>query len=179
MSRFYDTPERYSLISRTLHWGMALLFAMQFVTAALRWALPREDPLREFFWAYHAPLGTTLFLLMLLRGAWGLINLRRRPAPHAGLIGRAALAGHLAIYTLMVIVPTLRLIAAAGSTRGFSYLGIEIFAPRETKIAWMDAMAEWHGELGWILGLLVLGHIVMAVGWHHLVKRDGTLQRMT
>ncbi|ABG33128.1 cytochrome b [Roseobacter denitrificans] len=179
MPRFFDTPERYSLISRSLHWGMALLFAMQFVTSATRWALPREDPIREFFWAYHAPIGTTLFLLVLLRGLWGLINMHRRPAHGSGLIGRMARVGHLAIYALMVIVPTLRLIAAAGSTRGFSYLGVEIFAARETEIAWMDAMAEWHGELGWILGLLVLGHIAMAVGWHHFIKRDGTLQRMT
>jgi cytochrome b561 len=78
----------------------------------------------------------------------------------------------------MVLVPGVRLLAAAGSERGLTYLGMTVFAPRETGIAWMQAPAEWHGELGWILALLVLGHIAMAVGWHHLVKRDGALSRM-
>ncbi|PVA10625.1 cytochrome B [Pelagivirga sediminicola] len=177
MATLYDSPDRYGLITRILHWGMAVLFAAQFLSAALHWALPREHPVRDFFWSYHYTLGTTLFLLVLLRGIWGLANLRRRPV-HFGLIGRAAAAGHLAIYVLMVVVPTVRLVAAAGDKRGFSYLGIPIFPARETDIGWLKTVAEWHGEMGWILAFLVLGHIVMAVGWHHLIKRDGSLKRM-
>ncbi|EEX15823.1 cytochrome b561 [Citreicella sp. SE45] len=66
-----------------------------------------------------------------------------------------------------------------GDPRGLTYLGKTVFAPRETGIAWMRAPAEWHGILGWVLALLVPGHIAMAVGWHHLVKRDGALSRRT
>lgn len=71
-----------------------------------------------------------LFVLVLVRGAWGLANLQRRPA-HSGLIGRAAVAGHVAIYALIVIVPTVRFVAAAGDKRGFSFLGIQVFPARE------------------------------------------------
>lgn len=172
-----DQPTRYGLVSRIFHWGMALLFGAQFLSAAAHWALPRENALRELLWSYHVTLGTTLFLLVLLRGLWGLANLARRPG-HPGVTGTAARLGHLALYALMVIVPGVRLLAAAGGTRGFSYLGIEIFAPRETEVAWMQAPAAWHGEMGWVLAALVLGHIAMAVLWHQAVRRDGTLQRM-
>lgn len=177
MTRLTDTPDRFGAITRFLHWGMALLFAAQFLSAAAHWALPRENAIRETLWSYHYTLGTTLFLLVLLRGAWGLANLPRRPA-HSGRVGQAAVAGHAALYALMVVVPATRLLAAAGSDRGFSYLGLQIFAPHETEIAWMQAPSELHGELGWVLALLVLGHIAMAVIWHRLIQRDGTLQRM-
>ncbi|WP_116600075.1 cytochrome b [Primorskyibacter marinus] len=174
-----DNPDRYGVISRTLHWGMAALFAAQFLSAGARLTLPRGDTFRELLWSYHHTLGVTLFLLVLLRGAWGLANMRRRPPAHTGLIGQAATAGHVAIYALMVIVPVAALAAEAGDIRGFSYLGIEIFPPRETRVASLQALEEWHATLGWIVGLLVLGHIAMAVGWHHLIKRDGSLERMS
>ena len=177
MPNLSDGPDRYGLVTRVFHWGMAALFAAQFLSAAAHWALDRENALRQTLWSYHATLGTRLFLLVLLRGLWGLANLSRRPG-HSGAMGQAAKLGHLVLYLLMVIVPTLRLLAAAGSTRGFSYLGIQIFPARETEIALLSGMAEWHGELGWILALLVVGHIVMAVIWHRLVQRDDTLSRM-
>ncbi|MEO9529368.1 cytochrome b/b6 domain-containing protein [Roseibium sp.] len=157
---------------------MAALFAVQFLSAAAHWALPRENALRETLWGSHSALGTTLFLLVLLRGLWGLANIPQRPT-HSGAAGQAALLGHVAIYLLMVLVPAVRLLAAAGGTRGFSYLGIPVFPARETAIAWTQAPAEWHGELGWILALVVLGHIAMATVWHRLIQRDNVLQRMT
>lgn len=177
MTMIKDTSLRYGYVSRMLHWGMALLFAAQFLSAAARWALEREHPVREVLWSYHATLGTTLFLLVLLRGAWGLANMTNRP-PHSGPIGTAALAGHITIYTLMVIVPGVRLLAAAGSTRGLNYLGVQIFPAREVEIAWTQIASEWHGEMGWILALLVVGHITMAVVWHRIIRKDDVLNRM-
>lgn len=177
MATLLDTPNRYGLISRTLHWGMAALFAAQFLSAAAHWGLPREHAVREALWSYHPTLGATLFLLVLVRGVWGLANISHRP-PHSGAIGLAGAAGHLAIYALMVIVPAARLLAAAGGTRGFSYLGIPVFPAREVEVAWMQAAAEWHGEMGWILALLVLGHIAMATIWHRRIRHDGILNRM-
>ncbi|MEM1360633.1 MAG: cytochrome b [Pseudomonadota bacterium] len=173
----FDSESRYGSVTRVLHWGMAILFAAQFLSAAARALLPREDAFRELVWSYHQPLGATLFLLVMIRGLWGLLNLSRRPG-HSGVLGKAAVLGHLALYALMVVVPATRLLAAAGSTRGFTYLGIEVFPPREANVAWMRAPAEWHGELGWLLATLVIGHIAMAICWHQLIKRDDTLRRM-
>ncbi|WP_106745492.1 cytochrome b [Yoonia maritima] len=177
MTTLSDTPKRYGLISRTLHWGMAALFAMQFLSAAAHWALPRENALREALWSYHATLGTTLLILVILRGIWGLMNISRRPS-HSGTMGQAAKVGHIALYLLMAIVPSLKLMAYAGGTRGFTYLGIEIFSARITEISWMQALGGWHGELGWVLAFLVVGHIAMACIWHRIILRDDTLKRM-
>ncbi|TDL90871.1 cytochrome b [Meridianimarinicoccus aquatilis] len=177
MTRLTDSPDRYGLISRAFHWSMAALFAAQFVSAAAHWALPRENALRETLWTYHVDLGVTLLLLVLLRGVWGLWNLSKR-ATESGPMGYAAKAGHAGLYALMVIVPAIKIIGAAGGTRGFSYLGIQVFPARDVAIAWTKTISEWHGTLGWILAALVIGHIAAAVIWHHFIKRDDVLARM-
>ena len=41
MTSITDSPDRYGLVSRFFHWGMAALFAAQFASAAAHWALPR------------------------------------------------------------------------------------------------------------------------------------------
>ena len=175
----FDQPERYGAVSRAFHWGMAVLFAAQFLSAAAHMIFPRDNVIREVLWSYHTTLGATLFLLVLLRGLWGFANMSRRPAQEPGLPGRAARAGHAALYALMVIVPGLRLLAAAGSTRGFSYLGLEIFPPRETAVAWMGLPAELHGALGWLLAVLVVGHMLVAVVWHQRIRQDTAMRCMT
>lgn len=178
MTEISETPARYDRIARALHWGMAILFVAQFTAAAAHWALPREDEFRQLVWGYHADVGITIFLLFFVRGAWGLATLNRRPPLHSGLIGRLALAGHMSIYALMMIVPFARILAAAGGKRGLTYFDIQIFPGRDTAIGWTQALAEWHGEMGWTLGLLILGHIGMAIVWHHFIQRDDTLKRM-
>ena len=77
MTQLSDTPTRYGTVSRLLHWGMAALFAAQFISAAAHWALPRENTLRELLWGYHTTLGVTLFALILVRGLWGLANIQQ------------------------------------------------------------------------------------------------------
>jgi cytochrome b561 len=117
MSRVQDQPDRYGAVTRVLHWGMAILFAAQFLSAAAHWALPRENAIREALWGYHVTLGITLFLLVLLRGVWGLINLRRRPSHGDDLLGRAAAAGHAALYPALFAEPARR--RAGGGLKPF------------------------------------------------------------
>lgn len=177
MPGIWDSKEQYGSVSRWLHWGMAILFFGQFVTALAHWGLPREHALRELVWPYHSDLGATLFLLVMIRGVWGLMNIPKRPA-HDGFQGRAAVSGHLLIYALMILVPFSRLLSAAGSERGLSYLGIQIFPSKPVEMAWTQPLSDWHGEMGWALTLVLLGHIAMALVWHGMIKRDDVLQQM-
>ncbi len=173
-----DTPHRYGLVSRALHWGMAGLFAWQFAGMAVRITVGRH-PVTAFMVGSHAGIGTLLLLLVLLRGAWGLINARQRPPHGAGLVGRLARLGHAALYALMVIVPSLALLRAYGSGRAFAPFGIQLFPGFQGgPIAWMTAPADAvHGLLAWTLLALVAGHIVMAIV-HKVIWRDDVLHRM-
>ncbi|WP_062014045.1 cytochrome b [Aureimonas sp. AU4] len=174
-----DRPTGYGLVTRTLHWGMALLFAWQFAGAMLH-ALAERTPVERFVWATHYSVGVTLWALVLARGAWGLANLGSRPR-HEGppLLARAATLGHLALYALMVVVPTLAILRAAGNGRGFSVYGLQLVAPGgEPNAALVAPGNVLHGFLGWTLLVLVAGHVAVAL-WHARVRRDGTLRRMT
>ena len=173
-----DTPAGYGRVSRILHWSMALLLLLQFTTALLH-LLADESPVAETLWPLHPQMGFTLWWLVLLRGTWGLLNFRNRP-PHEGSAfqRRAATYGHLALYTLMVVVPTLALLRAIGRGRGVRLYGIQLLEGGTPEMPALTAPGNaLHGTLGWVLLALVLGHIGFAL-WHGLIRRDGTLRRM-
>lgn len=75
----HDTPARYGVVTRALHWVMAALFAWQFAGMIVKNIVGRS-PLTAFLVGTHASVGTLLMLLLLVRGMWGLYNLGRRPA---------------------------------------------------------------------------------------------------
>lgn len=174
-----DRPAGYGLVTRTLHWGMALLFVWQFTSAILR-VVAEDTGVEGFFWQTHYSVGFTLWVLVFLRGAWGLANWARRPQ-HEGppLLARAATAGHALLYALMVVVPSLAIARAAGNGRGLRVYGLQLVAPGGEPNAALTAPGNaLHGFLGWTLLVLIAGHVAMAL-WHGLVRRDGTLRRMT
>lgn len=177
-SRIWDSPAGYGTVTRVLHWSMAALFAWQFLGAIAR-VVAEDTVIEGLLWSTHYSVGFTLWLLVLMRGAWGLANLRRRPR-HAGspAMARAATLGHLALYLLMIAVPSLAILRAAGSGRGLSVFGLQVVAPGGERIPALMAPANaLHGLLGWTLLALVVGHVAMAL-WHGHVRKDPTLARM-
>lgn len=172
-----DSPDRYGRISRWLHWGMALLFAWQFIGMGLRLALGRT-PLVSFFVGSHASVGLLLMVLVLLRGAWGLSNAGRRPPHGTGWLGRAAAAGHGALYLLMVVVPLLALVRSYGSGRAFSWFNtLPLWGASPKNEALMAPANAAHGLLAWVLLALVAGHVAMVL-LHRWWWRDDVAQRM-
>lgn len=172
-----DTPHLYGTMTRALHWMMAVLILWQFGGMGLREVFGRQPWLAPIVGS-HAPVGAILFVLVVLRALWALSNRRNRPAHGGGLLGRAATAGHGLLYLLMLVIPTLGLLRAWGSDRGFAPFGIPLFSPKSPEIEWTGALAgAFHGELAWLLLAAMAGHVAM-VGVHQAMWRDGTLARM-
>lgn len=172
-----DTPRRYGRVSRGFHWLMAALFAWQFA-GALLYVATGDNAVTRLVGGSHFTLGFTLFVLVLLRGAWGLANLARRP-PHPGRLGRAAVAGHLLIYTLMVVVPGLALLRQYGSGKPFTPYGIPLMPGRDDKIAWMVAPGDLlHHWMAFTLLAVLVGHVAMAF-LHRKLRKEDVLARMT
>lgn len=157
-----DNSDRYGRVTRVLHWAMAILLLWQFLSAGAHLLL-EDTAIEKFFWATHKPLGALLFLLAVIRGVWGLINLAQRPRS----ISIPAKLGHLGLYALMIVVPGLALLRQYGSGRAFEAFGIPIFAGFEgDRISWMTDLGNMlHSSLGWVLLVMVLGHTFM-VFWH-------------
>lgn len=172
-----DDGLRYGLVTRVLHWGIAglLLYQLGGVVAG---AALGETPLTEAWGSSHKTVGGLLFVLAVLRALWGLYNLATRPTGIGGLVGRLAGIGHLVLYGLMLAVPALALLRQYGSGRAYEVFGLTIMQGEGERIEWMMAPARaYHGLLGWILLVAVLGHIIMALV-HHFVLKDDTLRRM-
>ncbi|MCH4813458.1 cytochrome b [Vreelandella neptunia] len=169
-----DTKVRYGAVSRFFHWGMALLFAWQFTSATAHWLFP-DTPFEEFFWGTHYTVGVSLLSLVVLRALWALANASRRP-PSVSVMAKL---GHIALYGLMIAVPTIALIRQFGSGRSLEVFGITLMAGFEgEEITWMtDLGGLLHGELGWTLLALVVGHIVMAF-LHRKLTHHNVLTRM-
>ncbi|MCX8999834.1 cytochrome b [Rhizobiaceae bacterium BDR2-2] len=175
-AHFRDQPSGYGSVSRAFHWLMALLFAWQFFGAALH-AINRDLAISAFFWGTHRNIGALLFVLVFLRGAWGLANMSRRPR-HEGLVGQMASLGHLALYALMVFCPSVALLRQYGSARPFEPFGLPLMAGGGERIEWMTALGSaTHSLSAWVLLTLVAGHIAM-VFVHHFAWKDDTARMM-
>ncbi|WP_138464896.1 cytochrome b [Poseidonocella sp. HB161398] len=173
-----DTEAGYGLVTRLLHWSLAVLILWQLAGMGFKRVLGGESAVTQFFRGHHGDLGALIFALAVARVLWAVAMRNRRPDHGAGLQGLAVKAGHAALYALIVLVPLAAILRAIGGTRGFAPFGLEITAPREAPIEWMVAFGNaLHGEAGWVMAALIAGHVVM-VGLHEGLWRDGTLKRM-
>lgn len=159
MSNLHDSAQRYGAVTRWLHWGMAVLLGWQFSTV-LAHALMEDSALDKFLWGTHKATGLLLMVLVVIRLLWALYNSRRRPAPVSAL----ARFGHLALYGLLLVIPFVALLRQYGSGREFVAFGMTIMPGfSDAKIEWMIAPASLlHGNLGWLLLFMVIGHVAMA-----------------
>ncbi|AHG62267.1 cytochrome b [Advenella mimigardefordensis] len=170
----FDSSDKYGLVSRALHWLMALGFVWMFFTAALHY-FADETPITDALWPTHPVMGFTVFCLAILRVVWAVVNMSRRPPSLSLLSG----LGHSVLYALMLVIPALALLRNYGADRPFSYLGISLMAPTGQKTQWMiDLAGLLHGELGWTMLALVLGHIGMVVVHKKSSSTTDVLPRM-
>ncbi|YAF60449.1 Ni-hydr-CYTB domain-containing protein [Pseudomonas sp. E102] len=138
---------------------MAALLAWQFATAFSHLLL-EDTAVEKFLWGTHKTLGFVLILLVILRACWSLHNRGHRPAS----LSIAATLGHLAMYALVIIIPLIALVRQYGSGRAFSPLGIPLMPGFDEKVEWMMLPANLlHSWLGWLLLLLIIGHVAMVL----------------
>ena len=170
-----DNKDRYGTISRLLHWGMALLALLQLLSAGAHYLL-EDTAVEKLLWPLHKPVGFLLFVLILVRIIWALVNASKRP--HS--VSMMAKLGHISLYLLLLVVPTVALIRQYGSGKAFEPFGLPFFSGFDTdKIEWMtDLGSQWHGLLGWVLFLLVVGHVIMSFIHKKSPSKENVIKRM-
>lgn len=162
-----DSSQRYGTISRFLHWSMAICFGFMLYTG-----LQGEDAFRELL-PYHKSVGTILMALIAVRIIWAMLNHHKRPKAANIFVT----LGHLALYVLMLAIPTVALIRQYGAARGpLEVFGVNVMEGSSERIIWMVELAEWHGEMAWALFVLAAGHIAMAI--FHQIRGEKILNRM-
>ena len=172
-----NSPTRFGLVTRLLHWGMALaLLGM----LALGTRIAGMEPGLANLWMYglHKSIGLILLALVLLRLIWH--HFSPPPAPQ-GAPGdwtqRLARTTHGLIYLLLLTIPLSGWVASSASGLDvmlFDHWVLPPIAP--VSEAWENAGWAAHGLLTKLLMGVIALHAAGAV--KRQIDGDGTLTRI-
>lgn len=175
------TTAKYAPSRRALHWIIVLLMAAAFLLIEFRGEFERGSAGRTFMVQGHFWVGLAIFALMLPR----LLLAVRRPAPAItpplpAWQAVPAKGLHLLLYAMLVVQPLLGLATAWADGKQllipFTQVALPALIAANADLA--HQLEDLHELVGtgfyWVVGLHVLATL-----YHHLVRRDDTLRRMT
>lgn len=170
--------DRYSSVSKTLHWLIALLAFTQLAMG--KFLEIDADEGAEGYFGIHTALGLSVLALMLVRLAWRLTHaVPPAPAATPGWQRAAARATHFAFYALLIALPVTGWLLTTVEGDAVSYFGLFPVPPLPVaggEVA-EDFLEETHEVLGNVL-LVLAGLHVLAGLKHHYVDKDTVLRRM-
>jgi cytochrome b561 len=191
--RLKNTSTSYGSIAKWIHWSTALLFLASYVTVYYRhWFTEGKTPENWTALQLHLSVGVTIAVVVTLRVFWRQLNRQPELEPGTKLEHSAAELGHYALYAVMILMPITGYLGTGAATEFFFLFDIPKF---EDTALFQTLVAEGmglsfkefekpldflHKDIGgaWLVWLLILGHVTAAI-YHHLVKRDRTLRKMT
>ena len=188
-----NTRYAYGSVAKWLHWSIAILFLCSYVSVKYRhWFTEKDTPENWIALQIHLSVGITIAAIVLLRIIWRLMNSVPDEEPGSRFAHMAAKLGHYVLYAMMIIMPVTGYIGTGVNTEYFFLFDIpkfestQIFSSVVTNGMGMsfeefEAPIDFvHKELGGELIVLILigGHILAAL-YHHFVKKDRTLRKMT
>lgn len=187
-----NTPDRWGLVTRSLHWLMAAMIFVQLplgflmVDAYDAWQAGHGDPaLVMQLSRAHNTNGFLILLLVMLRLSWRLGT----PSPElpGALVAWqrfVARVTHMALYALLFLFPLSGWAALSAWTGDFPiyFFGWDdVFrivpqaAPGSPFTS--DLFGEIH-ETCWKIGAVILLLHISAALWHEFIRNDGALSRM-
>ncbi|MEP1383606.1 MAG: cytochrome b [Paraglaciecola sp.] len=190
---YKNTPENYGVVAKWLHWTTALLFLAAYTSVYYRdWFTEARTSENFSILQIHLSIGITIAVLVSLRIYWRITSVTPSPEPGTKLEHLAAHAGHYALYAVMIIMPITGYMGTGADTNFFFMFEIPSF-----KNTWLFETLVTNGLeityedfekpldfihkkiLGeWLAWMLILGHASAAL-YHHFVKKDRTLLKMT
>jgi cytochrome b561 len=167
---------RFSLVSRILHWLLAVLVLAMLVIGAVMVSFGGRY---DWLYAVHRPLGIAILVLAAIR----LINrLIDTPPPLPATMRRslrgAARASHVLLYALLIVQPLVGwgLLSAAGYPVVL-YGAVELPPLLPKGDALFALLRPAHLVLAIILSVVILLHIGAAL-MHRFAFRDGVFESM-
>lgn len=188
-----NTAHDYGTVAKWLHWLTALLFLASYCSVYYRhWFTEAKTPENWTALQIHLSVGVSIAVIVALRVFWRLTNRVPEPEPGTRLEHLAAHLGHYALYAIMIIMPVTGYVGTGVDTEFFFLFDIPKFEDTAlfTRLvteglgmsfeAFEEPVDFLHKDIlgAWVVWLLILGHAAAAL-YHHFVRRDRTLYRMT
>jgi cytochrome b561 len=168
---------RYTAVSKTLHWIIALLAFSQLAMGKF-FEIEADEPDSLFGW--HTAFGLSVLALMMVRLGWRLTHsVPNLPQTTPGWQKIAARTTHIAFYVLLIALPVSGWLLASVEGDAVSYFGW--FTVPSLPVPGGEASEDFLEETHELLGnaLLVLAGLHVLAGLkHHYLDRDDVLRRM-
>lgn len=175
-----NAPDRYGLITISLHWLMALLIIGMYFLGDYMTELTYYDSLYHTLPPLHKEIGLVLGGLLVLRLVWMYAQPRPIPATSTAPAITHLLAkfGHLGLYGLLGVIISSGYLISTAKGKGISVFGwFEVPAFLPESAARGEIAGDIHEIAASLLMLLVLVHALAALV-HHFYYKDKTLTRM-
>ena len=174
-----NTASRYHPLIIGLHWFMFLLLVAVYVTMEFRGIFPKGSEPRELMKTLHFMLGISVLILVVIRLG---VRLSSRtpaiiPAPRS-LENLLAKIMHVSLYAFMLFMPIAGWVILSAEGHGVPFFGLELPPLVGESHDLAEQVEHWHGLVGEI-GYYLIGVHVLAGLFHHYVKRDNTLKRIS
>ena len=188
-----NTTNNYGLIAKWIHWTIAFLFLGSYCAVYYRhWFTEDKTPENWVSLQLHLSFGITIAVVVVLRIIWRNMNQTPEQEPGSNIAHLAAHLGHYTLYVVMILMPLTGYIGTGVDTEYFFMFDIAKF---ESTSLYQLIVTNWmaldfkefeapidffHKEVmgKWLVWLLIAGH-AMAAMYHHFVKKDRTLIKMT
>jgi cytochrome b561 len=176
-----NTSTEYGFVSKFFHWGIALLFLIQYFLIFWKtYFLPPKSAIANFFIAgLHEPIGIITFIFAVLTISWRLMNVKPIfPLDMPSWERFSARSVHLLLYLVMLVMPLSGLLMTVAGGHPPSFFGLfqipEFMAPNKALSGFLWGI---HESTAYAIVVLVGVHILAALK-HHFIDRDNVLKRM-
>lgn len=174
-----NNASRYSTPVVVLHWFTLLLLVGVYSFIELRELFPKGTEPRELMKTIHYMLGLTVLLTVIIRLFFRLSSPAPeiQPAPNWFVL-RAAQVVHLMLYALMIGMPIAGWLMLSAAGKPIPFYGLELPALIAENKELADTIKSSHKTVGNLGYILIAAHAVAGL-YHHFVRHDNTLLRMT
>jgi cytochrome b561 len=172
-----NTRHTYGLVSRVLHWGMALAIFAMFGFGKWMRTLDYYSPWYKQAPHLHKSVGITLLVLLLARFVWRLVNQHPDDSHLKPAERKLGNLMHLGFYALLLVLMVAGYLISTVDGRSldvFNLFSVPSFYQQKGLEDTFGFIHEWLAHL--LIGLVVL-HALAALK-HHFIDRDVTLRRM-
>lgn len=177
VTQITDNDQRYGLVTRVLHWGVAGSLVALVVLGWVSEDLPKSQ--QSSLMELHISLGIGFLALVVARIGWrvwrGWPKFRETGSRLIQRLGRWT---HLAMLGLMVLLPVTGLMIVSSAGQDSSFFGLFTLPPVSPESRFLQEGVEEVHEVLVNTVLFLIGLHVLAALKHKYFDRDGVTERM-
>jgi cytochrome b561 len=172
-----DSKTGYGLISRLVHWIMALAIPAMFALGLWMVTLNYYSPYYRTAPDIHRSVGMLLLILLVLRFLWRLANPKPDDAELSPLERVASRTVHWGFYPLLFALMVSGYLISTADGRPIQVFNWFSVPSLIHKKGLEDAAGKVHEVLAYVTMLLVVLHAAAALK-HHFIDHSSILKRM-